>query len=140
MKKIFLISFLFLFISLPVLTQAGLVPCGLSEDDPNQEGDQTRPCEFCHFFVLVNNAVKFIMTTLVPVIAVLMLIIGGVLFLFAGAKPDTLNQAKGIMTSVVIGILIIFAAWIIVNTLLNFSGIVKMPSLLRWYDTGCTIP
>ncbi|MBI2626263.1 MAG: hypothetical protein HYW69_01565 [Candidatus Nealsonbacteria bacterium] len=139
MGKILLISFLFLFISLPVLTQAGLVPCGLSADDPNQEGNQTTPCTLCHLFVLFNNIIKFAMTTLVPVIAVLMLVIGGVMFFFAGAKPDTLNQAKGIITSVVIGLLIIFSAWIIVNTVLNFSGIVTSPSLLKWYDIGCSI-
>lgn len=139
-KKILLAGFLFLFISLPVLTQAGLVPCGLSADDQAQAGDQTVPCNFCHLFVLFNNIVKFAMITLVPVIAVLMLVVGGVMFFFAGAKPDTLNQAKGIITSVVIGLLIIFAAWVIVNTVLKFSGIVKSDSpILRWYDIGCTV-
>lgn len=68
-----------------------------------------------------------------------MLVVGGVLFLFAGAKPDTLRQAQGIITSVVIGLLIIFAAWVIVNTVLVKSGIVASPSLLQWYQIQCTV-
>ena len=138
MKKIFLISFLFLFILLPALAQAGLVPCGLSEDDPDQPGDQTVPCQFCHFFVIINNIIKFVMSVLVPLIAVVMLIVGGIMFFFAGAKPEILIQAKGIITSTVIGLLIIFSAWVIVNTILTKTGIVDSPALLQWYNIQCS--
>ena len=130
MEKTLLTIFLFLFVFslIPIQTQAALVPCG------NTPGD---PCTFCHFFILINNIIRFVMFTLVPAIAVLMIIVGGVMFFFAGAKPDMLNQAKGIITSVVIGLLIIFCAWVIVNTVIQKIGIVQSPSLLQWYDIGC---
>jgi len=139
MKKILLISFLFLLIFSPALTQAGIVPCGLTEDDPKQEGDQTIPCSFCHFFVLINNIIKFVMFTLVPSIAVLMLIVGGVMFFFAGAKPDMLIRAKGVITSVLIGLVIIFCAWVAVNTIITKIGIVESPALLQWHNIDCPI-
>jgi len=59
------------------------------------------------------------------------------MFFFAGAKPDMLIRAKGVITSVVIGLLIIFCAWVIVNTVIQKIGIVQAPSLLQWYDIGC---
>ena len=129
-KKIFLISFLVFFL-LPVLVRAaGLVPCGGSGEDP---------CTLCHLFVLRNNIIKFVMFKLVPGLAVLMLIVGGIMFFFAGAKPETLKQARGVITSVVIGLLLVFCAWIIVNTIFVKAGIVKTPSLSNWWKISCEI-
>ena len=126
-KKLFLASFLFLFLT-PSFTQAaGLVPCG---------GEGQKGCEFCDFFVLINNLVRFVMFTIVPAVAVLMMIIAGVMFFFAGAEPGALNKAKGAILGVAIGLLLIFSAWIIVNTILSQFGIVDS-SLLNWYKPSC---
>ena len=131
MKKItFLILLFLIFLSANPAQAAGLVPCG---------GAGESPCTLCHLFVMLNNIFKFVMFTLVPVVAVLMLVIGGVMFFFGGANPGMLTKAKGIITSVVIGILIIFCAWVIVNTVLTTSGIVKSPSVLKWYEINCSI-
>lgn len=131
MKKIFLVtfllSFLFLFLVISQAQAAPLVPCGY-------EGN---PCTFCDFFVLINNIIQFIMFRLVPITAVAMLVLGGVLFFFAGASTKLLIQAKGIITSVIIGLVIIFLAWVIVNTVLSRIGIIESSSLLQWYQIGC---
>ena len=79
------------------------------------------------------------MSKLVPILAVLMLIIGGIMYFFAGASPQALSQAKSIITSVAIGLAIIFCAWIIVNTILVQSGIVKAESVLKWYEISCEV-
>lgn len=129
-KIIFVFLFLFIFLPLQQIWAAGLVPCG---------GYGEAPCTFCHFFAMFNNVVRLLLFSLVPIIAVLMLVIGGVMFFFAGVKPSILIRAKGIITSVVIGLLIIFCAWVIVNTVLNYSGIVSFPSLLQWYKIDCSI-
>ena len=105
----------------------GLVPCGTAGC----------PCGFCDFFVLTNNLIRWTFTWAIPTIAILMLIIGGVLLFFAGAKSDTVNQAKGIITSVIVGLLIIFSAWVIINTVFDKIGIVDMPSGWKWYKIGC---
>ncbi len=129
MKKITILASLSLILlSVAPVQAAGLVPCG---------GPGENPCTLCHFFVMLNNIIRFVMTVLVPTVAVLMLVIGGVLFFFAGAKPATLMQAKGVITSVIIGLLIIFSAWIIVNTVLSMSGIISTPSILQWYEINC---
>ena len=133
MKRIFLASFLFLFVFslIPSQAQADLLPlvqCG---------GYEQEACDFCDFFEMINRIIKFVMFNLVPPIAILMLIVGGVMFFFGGAKPDMLIRAKGVITSVLIGLIIIFCAWVIVNTILTQIGIVQAPSLLQWYDIGC---
>ena len=133
MRKILLISFLVLlaFYLMPSPTEAALVTCGNTTDDP---------CQFCDFFVMINDIVKFFVlppTGVVFIVAALMLVVGGVLFFFGGVNPAMLTKAKGIMTSVVIGLVIIFCAWVIVNTIITQIGIVQSPSVLQWYDIGC---
>ena len=128
-KKILIITLVLSYL-IPLQTQAaGLVPCG---------GEGEEPCQLCHIFIMANNVLGQLFTWVVPTIAVLMLVIGGVMLLFAGARPNMLAQAKGVITSVVIGLLIIFAAWVIVNTILNTSGIVDSPSILQWYEISCS--
>ena len=80
MKKIFLIIFLGILISVPFLSQAaGLVPCG---------GDGEPRCEFCHFFVLFKNVVDFLLKYVIPPLAILMIAIGGFMYVFAFANPS----------------------------------------------------
>lgn len=137
MKKFLLISFLFLVIFSPGLTHAGIVPCGLSEDDPTQKGNQTKACEFCDIFVLSNNILEWIFTRIIPIVATLMIIAGGVMFLFAGAKAEMFNKAKGVITAAVIGLLIIFSAWVIVNTVFDKIGVVELRQGWKWYNPTC---
>ena len=130
---IFLISFLFLllFSWMPTQAQAaGLVPCGGGQDE--------KACTFCDFFVMTNGIIQFVMTVIVPAVAVLMLIVGGGLFFFAGVKPDLLQKAKDIIWSVVIGLLIIFAAFLIVGTILSGIGLADWTTQIykNWWQDG----
>ncbi|MBI2042483.1 MAG: hypothetical protein HYT21_01950 [Candidatus Nealsonbacteria bacterium] len=119
-----------LFVNFSPAQAAGLVPCG---------GSGEPACNVCHFFQLINNLIYGFLFRIVPVIAALMFVVGGVMLLFAGAKPDLLNKAKSVITATVIGLLLIFGAWLIVNTILQKLGIIAMPSILQWYNVGCTI-
>ena len=131
MKKTVLLFFLILFLLLVSLpAQAQLVPCG---------GEGQPECTICHLFLMLNNIIGFIMFKLVPPVAIVMLIVGGIMYFFAGASPQALSQAKSIITSVAIGLAIIFCAWIIINTVLVQSGIVKAESILKWYEISCGV-
>lgn len=105
-----------------------LLPCG-----PGTGED----CNICHLFELIDNVLQFAMFKIVPVLAGLMLIIGGVWFYFSGASEENRRRARAILTSVVIGIVLILSAWIVVNTILVETGIVEGGSL--WYDIDCSI-
>lgn len=69
---------------------------------------------------ILNYALSF-----VGLIAVAMLIYAGFMYLFGGAGADV-EKAKTIILNVVIGILIILASWVIVNTIVaQFTGVIN---------------
>jgi len=157
MKRLILIIFLFiLFFSLiPAQTQAGLVPCGAAEDDPNtRDIDESQPCQLCHFFVMFERIIRFLLFDIVPPLAILMIVIGGVMFMFAhfgggeilpgGVKggPTLLGQAKRLMSSVIISLIIIYGAWVIINTFFQIIGVATWEgwSLKEgWWKIECPI-
>jgi hypothetical protein len=65
--------------------------------------------------------------TLMMVIAALsfvfMLITGGIRWMLAGGKKEKVDEAKAQLMNAFIGILIVFAAWAIVNLVSLFFGI-----------------
>src|SRR3989338_2975112 len=129
MKKIFLFIFLFLFL-VPIFTSAqGLVPCGRSIDEPTTGINESDPCQLCHIFVLFENIVNFLLlgdplNGVLPIvldIAIIMIVWAGLMFMFAymgGGGPGGINKAKSLLTSVLIGLLIVYGGWIVVNTIL----------------------
>ena len=141
MKKLklgfFLISLpLFL---LPLLASgAGLVPCG-GEDEP--------PCQLCHFFVLFKNVLDFIYFKIIPPLAVLFIAIGGFMYVFAfldpqemfgGGQPSLINKAKKLFASVMIGLILVYGSWIIVNTFFMIIGVAEWTGLKQgWWHINC---
>ncbi|XOB42016.1 MAG: pilin [Candidatus Nealsonbacteria bacterium] len=128
----------------------GLVPCGQGKPYwkngtivggkcQGNKVDEGMPCQFCHFFVMFRGILDFILK-LVIVIGVLMLTIGGFMFLFAGGSPKTLDLAKRILTSTVIGLAIIFGAWLIINTIFMAIGVAGWTGLREgWFSIECAI-
>ncbi len=124
----------------------GLVPCGLGKplcDKPFENGEcngnlvkQKKrdkqgnvigeldgvSCQFCHFFVMIDGIFKFILVYLIPPIAVLMMVIGGMMFYFAGGSPNMMSQGKSLIKSVVIGIVLAYGAYMIIGFALTALG------------------
>ena len=125
------IILVFFFLSLAgqvlAICTGSLVPCG-------GEGN---PCQFCHIFVLINNVISFILTCLAPIIAGLMLVIGGLYLLAAGPSPENVSKAKSVITSAVIGLVIIFVAWVFLNTFLAAIGVADWTGLTTWWKIKC---
>jgi len=148
MNKKSLIALL-LFISLvPVQAFAGcegpIVPCGTEWiDNPDSSpGEPAKicinPCNLCHIFELLNNVLAFVLTCLVPIAATIMLVWGGFYFLVSGAKPTDVNKAKRIVTAAVVGLVIIFVAWMFLNTFLTSIGVAEWTGLEEgWWDIQC---
>ena len=100
---------------------SGLVPCGRNCDvTSTTDIDESKPCQLCHLFVLIDRLIDFLLINILFPIAVLMLVIAGILYVGAvfeilpgGFK--TLSQAKGIILSVILGLIVIFAAFILIG-------------------------
>jgi hypothetical protein len=121
MKKIFL-TFMVLSV-FPLLTKAApVVQCG-----PNTSKPQ---CGICDLFGVIVRIVSFIMVNLVPALAAILLVVTGFqLFVTASGKPEEMDKAKKSMKNIVIGLALIYGAWIIVNTIMSVSGLVAWEGL-----------
>jgi len=115
MKKIFLlISLFFLILSLtPVFTNAAIVPCG----NPGQA-----QCTITDFFVMLNNIYNFIVWNIAAPLAILGLTIGGIFMMISAGNPQLLGTGKNILKMAIIGLVLVFCSWIIVNTILTALG------------------
>ena len=71
---------------------------------------------------LLNNLAQFFLVVAVAV-AVFVLIFGGIKWATAGGDKEALGSAQKIITSAIIGLIIIFAAWAIINLIKAFFGI-----------------
>ena len=135
MKKIILIGilFLFLFVSIgPVLADNGLIPCG---------GNGQSPCTLCDFLVLFQNIVNFLLLNpgIVPILAGLMLAVAGVMFFLGGVDQKLINQAKELLKAIVIGLIIIYGAFLIVNAFFWMIGLNGTSGfdLKNWNNIQC---
>jgi len=121
MKKIILLS-LFLLIALPIATNASVL-----QDPsffPEKSTDYNKSCiadgscsldqGFNTFVVLTKWAMGILGS-----ISLLFFIIGGFMWLISGGKADQIAKGKSIMINTVIGIIIVLAAWLIVQTVLT---------------------
>jgi hypothetical protein len=110
-----------------------LVPCG----------GATCPCTLCDFFVMIQRIITFLLTKIVPAIAVLMIIIAGAMMVsaYAGQSgPEVISRAKRLLGALAIGLLIVYLAWIIVNLFLSSIGVASWTGLGNWWTIECQTP
>jgi hypothetical protein len=124
----------------PSNLRGGFVPCGRLCDDPDTPIFEDCPCRLCHFLILGDKIVKFALFRIAVPIAVLMVVIGGAMFLSAGGSPEKISSAKNLIKNVVFGMVIIFAAWIIVNTIFMLITGLKTSKLMSIRDLMTSRP
>jgi hypothetical protein len=118
--------------------QGGVVPCGRDCNDPTTDWNECKPCKLCHFFIMFDRIVDFVLFTLVPPIAVLMFVIGGVMFFLTGGSPESVNRAKSILTATIIGLLIVYGAWLLLNAFFTIIGVAEWTGLQEgWFNYPC---
>lgn len=100
--------------------ETGLVPCGNTGQDP---------CDPCHAVLLIIRLTNFIVYGLAGPLALLMLMYAGFVFAFSGGSPTRIVAGKTILKNTVIGLLIVVAAFFIVDTAIKvFTGDFKSAS------------
>ena len=123
----YIISFIFLlsllFVSSSVLAQGDIIP--EASGDTRCKGLTATECgdyEVNDFIVLAVNASQWILG-IVGSLTLIMFVYGGILFLISAGSSDKVSQAKKIITSAVVGLLIVFASWLIIRFALGAIGI-----------------
>jgi len=138
------------------ITYDGLVPCGKGvkvngvpfEDEFDTDRDvcpirQTceMPCQFCHLFVMLQGILGYVLA-IVFLISTFLFAVAGLMILTASGNPQTIQNAKKIFTSAAIGLVIIFSAWIITNTIFIFLNVADWQGWnLRtgWFKINCPV-
>lgn len=93
-------------------------------------------CDLCHVFELLSNLINFFVFCLTPPIAALMIAISGLILIFGGSeKAQTIG--KKMFTSTIIALVIIYASWLFVDTLIQVIGGTNQGS---WWQYQCGLP
>jgi hypothetical protein len=101
---------LILFLITPAVVGAqGIVPCG---DTP------ANACNACHLVVLADNLLDWLFGIVFVIFGVVAFVAGFGLAT-SGGNQSKLDAAKSKLSNAVIGIIIVFSAWLIVDTLLK---------------------
>ena len=157
MKKLLLfasMAAILSFATVPTQTEAaGILPCGIDNGRgggaDNIAGDNKigsgEACGFCDIFQLANNAIVFFLFpapdlnngfAVVPLLATFFLVLGGFYILIAAGRPNLQERGKTIVTAVVIGLLIVYTAWVLLNTVLTSFGVAKWTGFVDNPDTA----
>jgi hypothetical protein len=148
MKKLFPL-FAIAFLALALLpfgtNAAGLIPCGY---DANNNGkiDPGEQCGLCHIFALGGNIINFFLIpdtsgpnkgfAIVPIVATLLILVGGFLLITAGGDPARLKKASAVLTAVTVGLIIIYASGLLLGTLFTAIGVNPDFNFKSWTDTA----
>ena len=118
--SITIFAVLLILLVLPQTASAGLVPCGTIE--------HPEKCNLCHFFQLLQAIINGASVTLLA-LAAIFIVIGGIVILSSAGSPDRMSEGKKMITYSIIGIVVCFGAWIIINTVM--SALVN-PGKMPW--------
>jgi hypothetical protein len=145
------------------VSYSGLVPCGKCVHvDPQQtanEFDSQRcgssvvagnptntkymPCQFCHLFITAKAVLDFVGRNIFY-LGVLMIVVGGAMIVFGNifspGNPNLISAATKIITSALIGLLIFFASYLIVNLFFVFVGVADTDlggGIQKWFSIDC---
>ena len=91
-------------------TGGGLIPCGQTA---------ANACNSCHVVILANTIIKWLIGITFMIFAG-MAVYAGVKLVMSGGNSHAKEDAKQMFTNAFIGLFIILAAWLMVDTLLRF--------------------
>ncbi|MCK5466556.1 hypothetical protein KAI56_03630 [Candidatus Parcubacteria bacterium] len=115
---------------------AGLIPCGKSMNDPNTEDwNECAPCNPCSLILMGQLIIEFLVK-LSAVLALIAITFAGLLYVFAAGSSGAIEKAKSMMKYTLLGFLLIFIAWAIIDSILVTMGYID-PIGGEWYVIDC---
>lgn len=128
-----------------VVCYDGFVPCGkevwygtMGPGGKCQGTLSEKPlqCQLCHFFVMIDGMIDYLLVKIIPPVAVLMIVIMGVMYYFGGAKPELLSRSKTVIKTIIIGLALIYGAYMIIGIFLSVLGASKVEQVKDIFDKG----
>jgi cation transport ATPase len=115
-----------------ILSAQGLVPC---------KGTRENPCTACDLLVLFRNIVIFLLFTIVPLLAAIIIAWGAfkALLGMVQGKVEEWKKGKDVLIAVIIGVVIIYSAWLLVGLFFTIIGVTSIDSWnpREWFKINC---
>ncbi len=84
----------------------------------------TKHCQLDDFGVLIKKIFDFLIKTLAPILAILLIVLGGAIMMISRGSPEQVKKAKDIILYAIIGyIIILFSVFIVDQVYDRFFGI-----------------
>jgi len=116
------------------IKKGGLVPCGQAYDNPDTPWNERESCQIKHFFLLIKIILDFIFTRVIPFgLVLLTLATGAMFYLSLGGKVIPIMRIKRMWKYAIIGLLLVFFAWTLVNLILKLVGF-NIGIFGHWYQ------
>lgn len=120
MKKNFLVIMFLALILLPSMANGALVSCG--NDKPIvKNGVCTNCCGIGDFFGVLFNIYFYILLLSIP-LTILALTIGGLFIMISAGNPNLATRGREIVKWAIIGLVLVFCSWIIINFIMTTLG------------------
>ena len=116
------------------VASTGIIQCGR----PSGAGTG-QMCTLCDLIAGFNTIIQYIMKIAIGV-ALLALAVGGVLYIVSAGESAAVETAKSTMKNAAIGFVIVFAAYLIVDTTLLYLGKTEslgMSTSTKWGEFDC---
>jgi hypothetical protein len=94
------------------VSAAGFVPC------TGTGAGGTTKCDVCQIFELITNIYNYMVKIIMPILAGLLFLWGGIMMVMAGASEESYKKGKAIFVNTAIGVVIVLISWLAVNTIL----------------------
>ena len=117
---------------------AGLIPCGKSVNDPDTAWNECSECNLC-FMILMGRTIIEFFIKLTAVAAILAIIIGGLLYVFAAGSAEVISKAKLAIKYSIFGFITVFVSWAIVDSALIVLGYADPMESDGWYNVTCDL-
>ena len=105
-----------IFLGIAFLASAAVIPKQIVPEACTLGGSG---CTLCHMGELVINLTNFLMYGVALPATVVLVAAGGIILLISGASETRRTLGKKILTSTIIGVIIIFIAWLGVDTIIK---------------------
>ena len=132
MKKL-LAFLLLLFIPVFTFAQVSATHGGLLEGVPKDPSEMS----LCHIFVVMQNVINFLFFTLLLPTAIALAVYIAIMYYFSGDDPGKVLKAQKTFKSMLIGIFIMFSAWLFVNLFMQMIGVADPGLKDGWFIIKC---
>jgi hypothetical protein len=90
---------------------------------PTSGGPITNTCQnLCDLVAEIAQIIYFMIAVIIWIVTPILVAVGGIMIMFAGASPEMIGRGKKTITGAVWGVAIVLCAWVIVFTFISAFG------------------